>query len=299
MKNITIISHTCATSANVCWGLMAPISKAVILTGLITPIAITNLRITGSLILFWLLSFFLPKEKMPIQDHLKLAGASILGIIINQTCFISGLSYTSPTNASIITTSMPLWVMILSAFILKDPLTKRKLIGLGFGACGALSLVLSSATTKGESSNAILGDLLVMIAQMSYALYMVLYANFLRRYSIFTIMRFMYTYAFIIFMPLTFTKLIDTSFNELSILNYLGILYIIVIGTFLCQILLIIAQRALLPSIVGMYNYVQPIVASIISIVWGFDEFSFTKLFSIILIFTGVFIVSRSSKVRD
>lgn len=52
--------------------------------------------------------------------------ASLFAIVLNQGCFILGVSMSSPTDASIITTSMPLWAMVLATYILKEPVTARK-----------------------------------------------------------------------------------------------------------------------------------------------------------------------------
>ena len=107
--------------ANAIWGLMSPVAKFVMLGGIVTPLAVTDLRIVGAMILFWILSFFRKSEHVPPKDLAKLFGASLLGVVLNQGSFILGVGMTSPVNASIITTSMPLWAMILAAIFLKEP----------------------------------------------------------------------------------------------------------------------------------------------------------------------------------
>ena len=106
--------------ANVMWGLMSPVSKLIMAGGVISPLVMTDLRVGGAMVLFWILSFFQKPEHVHHKDLMALFFASLFAIVLNQGCFISGVHLTSPADASIITTSMPLWAMILAAFILKE-----------------------------------------------------------------------------------------------------------------------------------------------------------------------------------
>lgn len=286
--------------ANAIWGVMSPVAKFVMISGTITPLVVTNLRIAGAMVLFWLVSLFMKPEHMSPKDMAKLFGASLLAIVFNQGCFITGLGMTSPTNASIITTSMPLWAMVLAAFFLKEPITGKKIMGIAAGATGAVLLVLGGrqAAQSGAVTSSIWGDLIVMTAQLSYALYIVLFKDFVSRYSLFTVMKWMFTFAFICIVPFSTPALSDTRWEAVTPLEW-GALSLVVVGaTFVCYILVVIGQRRLRPTVAGMYNYIQPLVACIVAILWGMDTFGVTKAFAILLIFIGVFLVtiSRSRK---
>ena len=285
--------------ANAIWGLMSPIAKFVMINGTITPLVVTNLRIAGAMILFWLVSLFMKPEHVGSKDMAKLFGASLLAIIFNQGCFITGLGMTSPTNASIITTSMPLWAMVLAAFFLKEPITGKKIMGIAAGATGAVLLILGGSQAAGTVSPSIWGDLFVLTAQLSYALYIVLFKDFVSRYSIFTVMKWMFTFAFICIVPFSSQELSETRWEAVTALEW-GALSLVVVGaTFICYILVVIGQRRLRPTVAGMYNYIQPLLACIVAILWGMDSFGITKAFAILLIFTGVFLVTMSKSRKD
>lgn len=130
--------HLSMLGANCMWGLMSPISKIVMMAGVVSPLVVTDLRIAGAMILFWIASFFQKPEHVGHKDLARLFGAALLGIVLNQGCFIFGVSLSSPGDASIITTSMPLWAMLLAAVILKEPITGKKVLGIAAGASGAL-----------------------------------------------------------------------------------------------------------------------------------------------------------------
>ncbi len=296
--------HLSMLGANSMWGLMSPISKFVMLGGAVSPLVVTDLRIAGAMILFWIASLFQKPEHVNHKDLARLFGASLLGIVFNQGCFIFGVSLSSPGDASIITTSMPLWAMVLAAVILKEPITGKKVLGIAAGACGALMLIMgSSAGTKATASAAghyaIWGDLLVLTAQLCYALYIVLYKDFVNRYSLITIMKWMFTYAFICTLPFSAGDLMQASWTSLHLTEIAGLAFIVIGATFLSYMLIVVGQKNLRPTIAGMYNYVQPIVACIVAICWGMDSFNWVKGIAVVLIFGGVYLVTMSRSRKE
>ena len=283
--------------ANVMWGLMSPVAKFVMVGGAVTPLVVTDLRITGAMVLFWIASFFQKPERVAPKDLLKLLGASLLAIVFNQGCFIFGVGLTSPVDASIITTSMPLLAMVLAAIYLKEPITGKKVLGIAVGATGALLLILGShqvSEAKAAGNHYIWGDLLVLLAQFSYALYFVLFKNFVNKYSLITIMKWMFTYAFICALPFSYNDLLHTEWKSLQNTEIGALVFIVVGSTFISYVLIVIGQKNLRPTVAGMYNYVQPLVASIVAVCWGMDTFNFVKIISVALIFGGVYMVTNS-----
>ena len=288
--------------ANAMWGLMSPVAKFIMVGGALTPLVVTDLRVIGAMLLFWVFSFFQKPEHVPPKDLMKLFGASLLAIVFNQGCFIFGVGLSSPVDASIITTSMPLIAMILAAIYLKEPITGRKIMGIAAGASGALLLILGSGGSGGNGSaggNQILGDVLVLLAQCSYALYIVLFKNFVGKYSPVTIMKWMFTYSFICLLPFSYDGLAATDWASFDSSIIAGIAFVVVGGTFLSYVLVIVGQKILRPTVAGMYNYVQPVVAAVVAICWGMDSFSIGKLLSVVLIFGGVYLVTTSKSRAD
>ena len=297
MNLMKLKGHSSMLGANVMWGLMSPVAKFVMVGGAVTPLVVTDLRITGAMVLFWIASFFQKPERVAPKDLLKLLGASLLAIVFNQGCFIFGVGLTSPVDASIITTSMPLLAMVLAAIYLKEPITGKKVLGIAVGATGALLLILGShqvSEAKAAGNHYIWGDLLVLLAQFSYALYFVLFKNFVNKYSLITIMKWMFTYAFICALPFSYNDLLHTEWKSLQNTEIGALVFIVVGSTFISYVLIVIGQKNLRPTVAGMYNYVQPLVASIVAVCWGMDTFNFVKIISVALIFGGVYLVTNS-----
>lgn len=297
MNLMKLKGHSSMLGANVMWGLMSPVAKFVMVGGAVTPLVVTDLRITGAMVLFWIASFFQKPERVAPKDLLKLLGASLLAIVFNQGCFIFGVGLTSPVDASIITTSMPLLAMVLAVIYLKEPITGKKVLGIAVGATGALLLILGShqvSEAKAAGNHYIWGDLLVLLAQFSYALYFVLFKNFVNKYSLITIMKWMFTYAFICALPFSYNDLLHTEWKSLQNTEIGALVFIVVGSTFVSYVLIVIGQKNLRPTVAGMYNYVQPLVASIVAVCWGMDTFNFVKIISVALIFGGVYLVTNS-----
>ena len=297
MNLMKLKGHSSMLGANVMWGLMSPVAKFVMVGGAVTPLVVTDLRITGAMVLFWIASFFQKPERVAPKDLLKLLGASLLAIVFNQGCFIFGVGLTSPVDASIITTSMPLLAMVLAVIYLKEPITGKKVLGIAVGATGALLLILGShqvSEAKAAGNHYIWGDLLVLLAQFSYALYFVLFKNFVNKYSLITIMKWMFTYAFICALPFSYNDLLHTEWKSLQNTEIGALVFIVVGSTFISYVLIVIGQKNLRPTVAGMYNYVQPLVASIVAVCWGMDTFNFVKIISVALIFGGVYLVTNS-----
>ncbi len=142
MSDFKLKGHLAMTGANVIWGLMSPVAKLVFASGFVFPLVMVDFRVAGAAALFWLTSLFLPREHVPLGDLLRLFGAGMMGVLFNQGCFIIGVSLTSPGEASLVTTTMPMWVMLLAWLILREPITLKKAGGIALGATGALILIL-------------------------------------------------------------------------------------------------------------------------------------------------------------
>ena len=286
--------HIAMLGANICWGLMSPIVKLVLASGVIAPLIMVDFRVAGAALLFWLTSIFLPREHVPWPDVLRLFGAGMLGVLLNQGCFIIGVSLTSPGEASLVTTTMPMWVMLLAWLFLHEPITMKKTGGILLGASGALILIFGNGATVAGGSSPALGDFIVLMAQLSYATYLTIYRNFIRKYSLVTLMKWMFLSAAIVSLPATLPLLLDTDWSAITLNEWLGVGYVTLFATYIAYICIMIGQKNLRPTIVGMYNYVQPIVATIVGVCLGLDSFTLPKVFAVLLIFSGVYLVTIS-----
>ena len=297
-NNRPLIAHLCLFFACAFWGLMAPLGKDAMTHGF-TGIDMVTFRVTGGAVLFWLTSLFTPKEYVPKKDLLMLIGAAVFGLVTNQCCYTIGLSITSPVNASIVTTSMPIFAMILAFLILKEPITAKKAGGVALGCAGAVILIVTSAAAANSKVGDIRGDLFCLGAQFSFALYLSLFSKTVRRYSVITVNKWMFTYATVMILPFTFGRVSSIDYAAIPTSTWLETGFVVIFGTYISYILMMIGQQTLRPTVVSIYNYVQPVVSVTVSVLTGIGVFKPTQGLAVILVCLGVWLVTKSKSRRD
>lgn len=298
MRNKNLYAHLSMLAACAGWGLMAPLGKDAMTHG-ISGMDMVTFRVTGAALLFWICSLFVGREHVPARDLCRLFFAGLFGLVLNQCCFTIGLSLTSPVNASIVTTGMPVFAMLLAALVLKEPLTWKKAFGVFLGCTGAVILILGSARGGTATVGDIRGDVLCLVAQFSFALYLSLFSPLVKRYSLFTVNKWMFTYAALLILPFTFRHVSRIAWAEVPVRTWFETAYVVVVGTFLCYIFMMNGQKHLRPTLVSVYNYVQPVVSVTVSLLLGLSLFGWMQGLAVLLVFAGVWMVTKSRAKAD
>lgn len=284
--------------AGTCWGLMAPIGKDAMLNG-IDGIDLVSFRVLGGALLFWLTSLFTKKEHVPVKDTLLLGSAGLFALVFNQCSYTIGLNLTSPSNSSIMTTSMPIFAMVLSFFILKEPITWQKAGGVLLGCTGAVIIITTSATAGNAKVGNIWGDLLCMSAQLSFALYLSLFKPLIQKYSLFTVNKWMFTWATLIIWPFTLGHVSNIDFASVPMSTWWETGFVVFFGTYISYICMMVGQQTLRPTVVSVYNYMQPLVSVSVSVAAGLAVFKTSQALAAILVFSGVWFVVKSKSKHD
>ena len=289
--------HAALWVANIVWGINAPIGKSVLVSasnpGGISPFAMSVYRMVGAALLFWTASLFIPRERVSRRDIVLLFFASLFGIQLNQMLFLWGLSLTSPIDTSIIATIVPVLTMVLATLFLREPITWLKAGGVFLGCAGAVILVLASQHGTNHTSS-IEGDILCIVSAISYATYLTAFRDVIVRYSPVTVMKWMFLFAAVVAVVIYYRPLVEVDYAGLTLRTWGGIAFVVVGATFLSYLMVPIAQRYLRPTVVSMYNYVQPLVAVLFTVAIGLDTFGPTKGFAALCVFVGVWLVTQS-----
>lgn len=289
--------HAALWLANIIWGLNAPLTKRILWSEAqpdgISPFALSAYRMVGACLLFWLIALFLPRERVARRDMVLLFFASVFGIQLNQMLFLWGLSLTSPIDTSIIATVVPILTMVMAMFFLREPITWLKTGGVMLGAAGALILILVSHHGTGHTSS-LKGDVLCLVSAVCYATYLTAFRDAIVKYSPITTMKWMFLFAAIVSVAIYYRPLTEVDYASLTPRIWAGIGYIVIGATFLAYLMVPIAQRYLRPTIVSMYNYVQPVVAVLFTVAVGLDTFGPTKGAAALCVFVGVWLVTKS-----
>lgn len=261
----------------------------------VQPFGFILLRVLGATLLFWSVGIFLKKEKIEVKDYPRLLLAAVFGIALNQLSFFKGLSMTTPINASVIMVCSPIIVLIFSSFLLNEKATKKKLLGIFIGLFGAVILIVFGKDT-GLATNTSLGNLLVLVNASSYALYLILIKNLTKKYHAITLAKWLYLLGLIMVVPFGFSELSMVEWNTMPMPILLRIGFIIVFTSFLTYMFNLFAIKELKPTTLSIFIYLQPVIASSYALMVGSDSLNFIKIAATVLIFIGVYLVTRKSK---
>ncbi len=280
-----------ATLVSIIYGVTFTIAKDV-MPKYVEPFGFITMRVGGSVILFWLISFFGPKEKIALEDFPRIVAAALFGVALNMLTFFKGLSYTSPIMGAVLMVTTPMIVLVLSAFIMKERMKKRKVLGLLLGLAGTITLIMYGKSMV-NAPNAALGNLLVFINAISYGFYLILVKKLMDKYNAFTFVKWIYTFGFIMVLPFGWNEFHAIEWPTIPKDIFWKIGFVVVFSTFLTYLLNLVSMRELKPTTVAVLIYLQPLFATIFAVGLGKDELSLVKLLSAVLIFTGVYLVTQ------
>lgn len=298
-KKTIIIGHIAMLAANVIWGLMSPIGKEALNSPDIAPLTLTGMRIIGAALLFWTGGLILPKSIAPKEtverkDYVPLIFASLLITFANQMCVIFGMSMTSPVDATVMCSTTPFFTLILVWMLWNQKPGWAKILGVLLGFSGMLVFILSGKTDEAMNvSNPLLGDIICICSQIFGAIYMVKYAFLTKKYSPFTLMKWLFTISGVLMLFIAGPSIVSTPWSTISTQVLLEAGYVVVFGTFIAYVFLPIGQRGLSPTSIAMYNYLQPIVAAVFSVIAGLAAITLPTIIGTALIFLGVWMVNR------
>jgi drug/metabolite transporter (DMT)-like permease len=292
--NKTVQAHLAILITNIIYGANYSIAKEV-MPLYIQPFAFVLLRVGGALILFLMVSTFVIKEKIDKKDLPRLVLLGLCGVAINQLLFLKGLSLTTPINASIIMISNPIAVLLFAAFALKEKIGINKIVGIAMGIAGALLLLLFNKTFS-FGSDTIAGDIMILINSISWAFYVVLAKPLMKKYNAFTVVKWVFLFGFLYVVPFGYSEMNLVDWKAIPLMGWYCMVFVVLATTFIAYILNTYALKALSPSVVSIYIYLQPFIATVIAVIFGKDELDTRKIISALLIIGGVYLVSLSPK---
>ncbi len=294
--NKTVKAHIALLITNIIYGANYTIAKEA-MPEFILPSGFILLRVSGALLLFWIFHRLLVKESVAKVDMLRLAVCGLFGVAINQLLFFKGLSITNPINAAIIMTINPVMVLLFASFLIREAITLKRTIGIILGIGGAILLITYNASFSfsGESAT---GDVWIFLNAASYGIYLVIVKPLMNKYNPLTVIMWVFTFGLIYVLPFGFIELTQVNWTELPGNIILAMIFVVVFTTFMAYLLNIHALKTLSPTVVSYYIYLQPLLASIIALIFAKDVLSIEKLIAAALIFAGVALVSTSPKTK-
>jgi drug/metabolite transporter (DMT)-like permease len=294
--NKIIFAHLALFIVNLIYALNYSIAKDV-MPEYINPSGFILLRVLGGVSLFFLFFKIFINERINNSDLPRFALCGLFGVAINQLFFFEGLNLTTPINAAIIMTTNPILVIVISALLIREKISLMKIIGIIFGFIGACNLILNSGDFS-FNNNFLTGNFLVFINATSYALYLVLVKNLMKKYNPITVMFYVFFFGLIFVFPFGYENVMLIDLQIFTTEIYLKVLFVIIFTTFIAYLFNGFALKSLTPATVSVYIYLQPLLASLIALFLNVDTLDMQKIISALFIFTAVFLVSMPKKVK-
>ena len=294
MKNT--FGHISAFFAYTIFGFNIIICRDLSTLALISPMGLLCFRVAGAAALFWLTSLFLPKEKVDLKDFPKIFLASMLGLFLTQWSFLKASTMTTPFDTSILTPLTPIFTMFIAAIVLKEPITLKKAGGVALSFIGVIFLILNTVRVEsgGVTETQPMGIVYMIGNCIFFAMYLGAFRPLITKYSVVTFMKWMFLFSAIVAIPLDIKELVGLNMAAMPTRYLLELGFVILFSTFVAYFLIPVGQKVLRPTVISLYGYLQPIIATIIGITTGMDHLTWQKVLAAALVFTGVVLVNKS-----
>ena len=278
--------------ATLIYGVTYTIAKDV-MPNYIKPYGFILLRVSSATLIFWTVGLFTKQQKIEKSDYKKILIASFFGITINMLAFFKGLSLTSPISASVMMVTSPIMVLIFSSILIRKPIGKQRILGVFIGLVGALFLITLGNSSAGASTNSAFGNFLVFLNAASYGLYLVLAKDLVKKYNPIVFIKWLYLFGLIFVMPFGYSELTAVIWQEIPANIYWNISFVLLFTTCITYLFNLYGLSKLKPTTVSVFIYLQPVIATIYALIVGSDSLNFVKLCATLLIFLGVYLVTK------
>jgi drug/metabolite transporter (DMT)-like permease len=278
--------------ATLIYGVTYTIAKDV-MPNYIKPYGFILLRVSSATLIFWTVGLFTKQQKVEKSDYKKILIASFFGITLNMLAFFKGLSLTIPISASVMMVTSPIMVLIFSSILIRKPIGKQRILGVFIGLVGAIFLITLGNSSTENSTNSAFGNFLVFLNAASYGLYLVLAKDLVKKYNPIVFIKWLYLFGLIFVIPFGYSELTAVIWEEIPTNIYWNISFVLLFTTCITYLFNLYGLSKLKPTTVSVFIYLQPVIATIYALIVGSDSLNFVKLCATLLIFLGVYLVTK------
>lgn len=288
--NSTVKVHLALFTVSLIYGATFTIAKQV-MPAFVQPFAFILMRVSVAAVLIFIFhSLFIKRKITDWRDMKQLCISALFGVAFNMLLFFKGLSITTPINGAVLMMNTPIFVVVFAALYLKEKITAQKILGILIAAFGAV--LLMGGSSFNFSAQTVWGDVMVTANAIIYAFYLVYAKSLMQKYHPLTVTMWSFLFGWIVVLPFGAGEFMEIDFTSFTPKIWLFVAFVTVGSTFLTYVLNAYALRKASSSLVGSYIYLQPVLATLIAIFSGKDMLTLEKLVYILIIFTGVFLVS-------
>lgn len=253
-----------------------------------TPFVFAYLRIVGATLILNLL--LREREAPPLSpyDRRRLLGYAILAVVINQTFFLAGLALTTAHVAAILITTIPIFALVVAISLRQERATTLKISGITLAAAGAVLVI--GFEGLGGTRRAAIGDLLIVLNSLSYALYLVLSKPIMATLSARRVISVMFLYGALILLPFAIWPMLNEPWSTIGRGAWIGLGVVIIGPTVAAYLINAWGLAHADSSLVAAYTYLQPVFTVILAAIFLGEAIGPTALVSGVMICAGVYL---------
>lgn len=300
--NKKVLAHLGLLGTNIFFAINLSAVKYLTGNNYMQPFGMNLIRVTVSLLLFWVLYFINPNEKKINKKHIpRFILCALTGIAINQMLFLKGLSLSYSIHAALLMLTTPILITFIAGWLLKEKINWYKIIGLLLGVTGAVILI-SARQQTGNGSQVFLGDMLILTNAVAYTIYFILVKPLMLKYNPVQVIRWVFTYGFFMVLPFGWNEFVAINWSTFGTTAFICLSLIVLGGTFLAYLFNVYGIKILGASVAGTYIYLQPVFATAIAMIFLKEELEGYKIMAAITIFSGVYLcnwITSSTEIKN
>ena len=260
----------------------------------IPPITIALLRfIIASIVM----GFFLVITKQPRlkkQDLPRMIITGFTGITAFNVLQNLGLRYAGATDAAILISMSPVFIVLLSWLFLKEKISTFQLIGISIAFTGSVLVATNGSlnNTGGFDRLRVYGDILILLSSLTWAIFSVSLKKLLNTYPPVTIMTYSTIIGTIFLLPLSFLEY-PVNFQAINLAGWLNIIYLGLLASALGNLIWNWALSKVSPVTAGAYLYLSPVVSAVVAFIFLNEIPSVYTITGGIIIILGTFFASK------
>jgi drug/metabolite transporter (DMT)-like permease len=253
----------------------------------IEPFTYAFLRFTLSSLIFIPILFFLRKKKrIPFRDHTRIFLIGIILIPFNQVIFLVGQSMTTAGHSSLLFAMIPIFIYILAIIYLGEKATLRRTLGILVAIAGVY-IILSGGSVE-IGGDYLLGDLLILVAVVAWAVATVMAKPLLLKYGAFRVTGLALVYGSLLYFPYGLYRFSNFRFEEISSAAWISLAYLAFVVSILAYVLWYWVLKYMEASRVAVVQNIQPVIASAVAVIILNETIGQNFIIGGIIIITGV-----------
>ncbi len=275
-------------------GVTFPFARYV--TTLIDPFVVALLRFVISSSVLLIIAHFIARHprSRPIEraDRRRIVTLGVMIVILNQTLYLLGQSYTSSGHGGILFSLTPVFVYLIALKYLKEPPSRAKALGIALTIIGAIIIFFERGFVFDRSY--MLGDAIILVAVVAWAYYTVWGKPLVEKYDAIRVTAYALASGTVVYLPFGIYRFLQADLSALDTYGWIAILYLALGTSVVVYCGWYWLLRYMEASRVAVLTNLQPIVAGLLGLHFLNEAITIPFIIAAAIILVGVTITQRA-----